>query len=305
MSVTLRQVEIFIGVAQALHFGRAAEAMNISQATVSQEVRRLEVELGLSLFRRSTRSVVLTPAGVAVLEEGRALLEAAASLTDRAKLFRDEYVNRLRVVASPSVVNRLLPQSISRAESALPDLRIEEVAAESGEVAAKVLARGADLGIGRFLTVPPGYQKEKLTDEAFVVALSVDHPLAQSASVQLADLGSLPLLLWGRDQAPEYYDALLELCHIEDFSPLVLVSPPRIVGSRLYLIAEGRAFSLVPESIVPFLPAGVRGIPLARPASLPLEVLYRINDPRDGMTSFLDILRSVARSPSGSTPRAT
>lgn len=294
MSLTLRQVEVFVAVAEALHFGKAAERLSISQATASQEVKRLEVALGLTLLQRSTRSVTLTPAGSAVLAESRKLMTAAASVADRAALFRDEYLGRLRIVASPSVVNLLLPRAMSASEAVMPTIRIEEVSVDSGEVSAEVAARGADIGIGRFLDAPEGYVREALVDERFVVALSDAHPLAGRDSVHLSELHDLPLLLWPREHAPRYHDALLQLCADDGLAPLILVSPPRIVGSRLYLIAEARAFSLVPESTVAFLPPGVRGVQLSRPASLPLEVVHRARDPREHVAAFLDILRSEA-----------
>lgn len=292
MSFTLRQVEVFVAVAEALHFGRAAERLSISQATASQEVRRLEVALGLTLLQRSTRSVRLTPAGDAVLSESRRLMEVAASVADRAALFRDDYLNRLRIVASPSVVNLLLPRSMSAAEVSMPSIRIEEISVESGEVSAKVVSQRADIGIGRFLEAPDGYVRETLLEERFVVALSEAHPLAGRASLHLSELNDLPLLLWPREHAPRYYDALLQLCADDELSPLILVSPPRIVGSRLYLIAEARAFSLVPASTIDFLPPGVLAVPLSRPASLPLEVVHRARDPREHVGAFLDILRA-------------
>ncbi|MGC5076887.1 LysR substrate-binding domain-containing protein [Agrococcus sp. DT81.2] len=294
MGFTLRQAEVFVAVADTLHFGRAAVGLGISQATASQEVRRLEIALGLTLLQRSTRSVTLTPAGAAVLVEARKLLRAAAAVADRAALFRDAYLNRLRIVASPSAVNLLLPRAIKASESVMPTISIEEVAVESGEVSAEVAARGADVGIGRFLEAPEGYVHETLGEEQLFVALSDSHPLAGAAALHLSQLQDLPLLLWPREHAPRYYDALLRLCADDGLTPLVLVSPPRIVGSRLYLIAEARAFSLVPQSTVPFLPAGVQGVELSRPTTLPLEVIRRLRDPREHVASFLDILRTEA-----------
>lgn len=296
MNITLRQVEVFVAVARELHFGNAARKLNVTQATASQEVKRLELTLGLTLLRRSTRSVALTQAGQMILHESEALLAAASRLVDRASLVRDENLGRLRVVASPSVVNRLLPAAISAAETRVPGIRIDEIAVDSGEVASTVAARGADIGIGRFLSTPPGFTHEQIGADEVVAVVSADHPLASSGALSLPDLGDLPLLMWPREQAPEYYDAVVEICRSQGFSPLILVSPPRIVGSRLYLIAESRAFSLVPRSIEAFLPSGVTSVALQIRATLPIEMIYRSNDPRESATAFVGVIRSVAQS---------
>ncbi|WP_411719834.1 LysR substrate-binding domain-containing protein [Mycetocola sp.] len=295
MNVTLRQIEVFVVVARELHFGNAARKLNVTQATASQEVKRLELTLGLRLLQRSTRSVSLTPAGHVILKESEEVLSAASQLVDRATLFRDENLRQLRVAASPSVVNRLLPDAISSAETQIPGVHIEEIAVDSGDVTSTVTLRGADIGIGRFLSTPIGFTHELLGHEELIVVLSTEHHLASGQAVTLPDLGELPLLMWPREQAPRYYDAVLEICRSQDYSPLILVSPPRIVGSRLYLIAESRAFSLVPKSIEAFLPTGVTSVALQDRATLPLEMIYRSNDPRESATAFVSVIRTVAK----------
>lgn len=300
MNITLRQVEVFVAVATELHFGRAAERLHISQATASQEVRRLEVALGLRLFDRSTRSASLTPAGETILIESRALLRSADQLTERARLFQDEHLRRLRVIVSPSVVNRLLPAVMSAAEQRFPEVRIEDVAVETGAVADRVVSDRGDVGIGRFLDAPSGYQKETIAEEELMVAVSDGYALAAPDRIDLSALHDLPLLLWPREQAPRYYDYLMQVCEDRGLTPLILVSPPRIVGSRLYVISESRAFSLVPRSTVPYLPHGLTGVSMVRPATAPLEMIYRTVDPRPAVAPFLELIRETgARIASG------
>lgn len=304
MNMTLRQIEIFLAVAAEMHFARAAESIHISQPTVSQEIKRLERALQVKLFDRTTRAAHLTTAGEALLGEARSLMSAAALLADKALLFSPEHVRKLRVVASPSIVNRLLPDVISQAEREFPELGIEDIPVDTGVVATRLAAEGGDIGLGRFLSTPPGFQKETLARESVMVTLSSTHPLADADSIDLKDLGDLPLLLWTREQNPPYYDALLEICTDRGLSPLILVSPPLIVGARSYLIAEGRAFSLVPQSAATHLSTKLRAIPLKKPATLPLEMLSLKHDPRVIVPRFLDIVRSRAAA-LGTAPGST
>ncbi|MBH0023055.1 LysR family transcriptional regulator [Salinibacterium sp. SWN248] len=294
MKITLRQVEIFVAVADAGHFGRAAEALEISQPTVSQEVSRLERALGVALLDRSGRSATLTQAGEAMATEGRHLLTHANQVVRDVQLFEPSRIRTARVVASPSVVNRLLPAVISRAEQSLSSVRIEDVLVDTGGVSAHLVSEHADIGLGRFLEATEGYESEVIVREQIFVAVSRNHPLANTTDIELPELGDLPLLLWPREQNPAYFDYLLEICTSRGLSPLLLVSPPRIVGSRLYLLSESRAFSLVSAALIGHLPEDLVAIPLAQPATLPLEMQWRANDNRPQLAALRDLIREVA-----------
>ncbi|MFD9596355.1 LysR substrate-binding domain-containing protein [Kitasatospora sp. NPDC059973] len=294
MGFTLRQLEVFLAVADGLHFGRAAERLHISQPTVSQEVARLERAVGVELFDRSRRAVALTPAGEVMAEESARLLGQAAALLARVRLHEEARTGTARIVASPSVMNRLLPAVVSRAERELPALDTAELAVDTGRVSSTLAAELADIGLGRFLDEVPGYRRETLADEPVRVALGRDHPLAGRDAVRLSELRDLPLLLWPREQHPRYYDHVLGLCSEHGVEPPVLVSPPRIVGSRLYLLSQNRAFSLVPRSMTGHLTEEVVTVTLAGRATLPLEMQWRLDDGRPRLAALRELIRQEA-----------
>ncbi|WP_162002368.1 LysR substrate-binding domain-containing protein [Streptomyces sp. CB01881] len=294
MGFTLRQLEVFLAVAGTLHFGRAAERLHISQPTVSQEVARLERTVGVELFDRSRRAVRLTPAGEVMAAESARLLEQAGSLLARVRLHEESRMGTARIVASPSVMNRLLPAVVSRAERELPALEPAELAVDTGHVSTTLAAELADIGLGRFLEDVPGYRREKLADEPVRVAVSRRHPLAGRDGIHLHELRDLPLLLWSREQHPRYYDHVLGLCSARGVEPPVLVSPPRIVGSRLYLLAQNRAFSLVPASMAGHLTEEVVTVRLADRATLPLEMQWRLDDERPRLAALRELIRQEA-----------
>lgn len=294
MGITLRQVEIFVAVADHLHFGRAAEALHISQPTVSQEVGRLEKALKLPLFDRSHRSASLTPAGEVMATEGRLLLAQAEGLVGRVRLYEESRMRQAVVVASPSVINQLLPAVISRAEQVLPQVQISELDVDTGEVSGTLVAEHGDIGLGRFLDDVEGFRKEAIGQEQVFVALSRNHPLAAGAFIDLRALEDLPLLLWPREQNPAYYDYLLKICNERGLSPLILVSPPRIVGSRRYLLSESRAFSLVPASMVGHMSEDLSTLPLETAATLSLEMQWRASDVRPQLKMLRKLIREEA-----------
>jgi len=294
MKFTLRQVEIFLQVASEMHFARAAQALHISQPTVSQEIRRLEKALGVQLFDRTTRGVRLTASGASVIEESKELVALADRLQEKAFLLAPQNTMNLRLVVSPSIVNRLLPAVMSQCEKDLPELKIEDIPVDTGDVTTRLQSERADVGLGRFLSAPFGFRSEVLGHETVVAALSAHHPLAGNLELDLAELGDLPLLLWPRERNPAYYDALLDICSRHGLSPLILVSSPMIAGARSYLITEGRAFSLIPISAARQLSTNLRAIPLKNSSSLPLEMLWREGDPRKVLPQFLDVIRAQA-----------
>lgn len=299
MSVTLRQLQVFVAVARESHFGRAAQSLHCSQPVVSQEIRRLERFLGTSLFDRSTRTVTLTEAGEALLAEARALTTAADAFVARAHRLTDARSRRLRIAVTPSVLDEILPIVLRRAESALPNAELLEVPVETGEVADALLHRDCDVGLGRFVSPPPHHRSELVRTEPVLAALSEKHPLAQRKTIDLAEMGDLPLLLWPREQNPEYYDELMRICGDRGLRPLILVSPPRIVSGRSYLIADGRAFGLIPASTAGRITEGVSVIPLEQPATVPLSMVWLARDPRPVVTEFLALVREVGAELSG------
>jgi len=179
MDLTLRQTEFFSMVAQELHFGRAAERLYVSQSVVSQEIRRLEKNLGVQLFDRSTRSVRLTPAGSQLVDAARTLNDAADNLAAVARRLSDQRMTRLRLGASPSAMDDCVPRVLREAETRFPSLQIEEIPVETGEVSEAIIAGTSDVGIGRFLDPAVGYRIETIGTEPLFAALSAAHPLAQ------------------------------------------------------------------------------------------------------------------------------
>jgi len=294
MKFTLRQIEFFSAVAATKHFGLAAEALFVSQPVVSQEIRRLERNLELALFDRSTRSVELTSAGAALLPLARTLLDASESLGEVATKLAGPAHAGIRLAATPSAMNGLVPKMLRAAEKELPGVSVEEIAVETGEVGSALSSGRADIGIGRYIEAPARFRSELIQQEPVFVALSSTHPLASSDSVHLAELSEIPLLLWPRERNPEYYDRLLDICTRASLDPLVLVSRPRIIGARSYLIAEGRAFGLVPESTARVVVPGITTVPLAQPELLPMSVAWLGDEPRGAVLALVELARRVA-----------
>lgn len=295
MKVSLRQLEIFRAVAAELHFGRAARRLRLSQPTVSKELARLERAWGVELFVRSSGGTALTGEGSELLEQADRVLEAAQHLERAAAAARRRRTSQVRVAASPSVVNRLMPQLLRELERHHPDVEVTEVEVDTGGVTAALDAGAAEVGLGHHVAAPAhGAVRTIGHDELFVIA--AESVVGQGPTVGLDRLADVPLILWPREQSPIYHDAVLEICRSRGLEPLLLTGTSRVSGSRSYLLREGRAFALGPRDFARSESHGVRAAHLSPRAHVPLDLAW-VEPPSPAARTLMARARSLAPSP--------
>lgn len=270
MRFTLRQVEAFLAVAEHEHFGRAAEALRLSQPTVSADLRGLERALGTTLVARSRGGSRLTEAGRAVLPRARDLLDVAARLEEAAHGAPET----IRLAVTPSLVNRLVPELLALLDREPAGLRLEVLTVQTGGVEQAVGSGEADAGLGRYLRQTPGERRVRLGEDPLHV-LSAHGVLDPGRPVRLEELGERDLQLWPREQNPVYFDALLEVCRQRGLEPDLADATPELSGARSYRLRMGETFSLVPSDYALDAPASLSSAPLDPPATVPLEMLAR------------------------------
>ena len=221
MVVELRHLRYFIAVAEELNFSRAAERLHMAQPPVSVAIRQLEQEIGSELFRRSSREVKLTEAGVAMLARARrTLIELDRGITTARRVASGE-LGSLRIGFSWSARFDTLPVigRAFRADHADVELLAEEMwnarmvpALRSGEL---------DIAISLCPEIESDLSYESIRSEQVVALLAADHPRAGQDTVALADLAGESFLLFPRELAPRLHDALLGCCRTAGFEPTV------------------------------------------------------------------------------------
>ncbi|WP_433732806.1 LysR family transcriptional regulator [Nocardia sp. CA-129566] len=186
----LRQLAYFVAVCEELSFSRAAARCYISQSAISHQIARLERDLGVALFERSTRAVVPTDATMRLLPLAKQMLslESAIRATVRTS------GHRIRLAANMSFATRSL-SAIAGARATHPDAEIEFVIKPFRQRITAVADGDCDLALIRGSVDEPGLAVEKLWVEDLVIATSAAHPLAIREQVTLADLSPYPLLL--------------------------------------------------------------------------------------------------------------
>ena len=273
MTMTLRQLAVFDAVAATCHFGRAADLLGISQPTVSTDIRSLERSLGLALFVRSNLGTRLTEAGAALLPSVRAALTSIDAVQHDVDRLRLTEQGILRVAATPSVVNRLLPGALRTLALQASGLRVEVLEVATGGVSDALLSGRADVGLGHLLDKPRDGGAVTIGQDALWV-LTDRGPITPEEPVVLTSMQDRELLIWPRAQHPRYFDFLLRLCRDHGLEPRVFASPSRISGAYSYKLASGEAFSIVPEDFARDAPPRLAGGPIAPAARVPLRMVW-------------------------------
>jgi DNA-binding transcriptional LysR family regulator len=236
--VELRQLEYFVAVAEHLHFGRAAEALSIGQPAVSQQLARLERELGVRLLDRSSRRVRLTPAGSRLLPEARAVLAAVEQARQRVTgSMADQPTTTLRIGSSAGLGDRL-GRVLAELAAADPPVGAELVTAPTRARIERVAAGQLDAAFVRGVSSAPGVELIEVWEDRLLVVLPAGHVLAGRDVVPLSELAALPLRIVGRQANPPLVDLVTSACAAAGVTPALAAHPESVEGV-LAAVASG------------------------------------------------------------------
>ena len=259
----LRRLEYFVAVARHGRFTRAANELWITQSALSQQVRRLEAELGVELLRRSARGVELTAAGEELLPRAEAILAEVGRA--RAALNRHAGVTRGRVrIAATTMDTPGLPAALAAFHRVHPGLQMALRHAPATEIAALVASGAADVGIASLHgPAPAGVDASPLAEHSLRVLLAPGDDLAHDGPVEVGDLRGRPFIL--AEPGTALRETVMAACQEAGFSPVPLfeVSDP---GTVRFLSHAGLGISIVPASWLDQPGPEVAAAALAEPA---------------------------------------
>lgn len=246
----LRQLELFVATAEEGHFGRAAERSNIVQSGLSASIRSLERELGTRLFNRTTRRVELTESGRALLPEARRVLAATASAREAVADVEGLERGTLSLGIMQSLVAVRLPALLARFHSLHPAIDIRLRQAGAGLLLQDVREGRLELAFASFPdeTPPAGLVGHELLNETMTLACAANHPLAEKASVSLADLR-------GEDFVDGHQDWGMRIANDRAFAAAGLDRHVAFeindLQTILDLVADGLGVAILPRSLAP------------------------------------------------------
>jgi DNA-binding transcriptional LysR family regulator len=304
--VELRHLRYFVAVAEELHFRQAAERLHVAQPAVSEQVRKLEEELGVRLFDRSQRSVALTNAGVALLEEARRVLRHAEVAQQAARSAGAEAATRLRIGCLPDSLPASVPRALRHLAISAPRIQVDLTTGSSLRLIEDVRARRLDAVVTSLPAPTKGLRVTALGEEGAVVVLPATHPHAVEASVALERLAPSRLVVLPRDANPAFHNAIVAICHRAGLSPtFVEVAEPR-VEHVLLSVAAGAGLALLPETVTErFAAPGIRFVAFeAHEAAFRSVVLTHPDTDSLATVAFLRALGRTARAAVAQAPTA-
>jgi DNA-binding transcriptional LysR family regulator len=289
-----RLLRPFVVLAEELHFGRAAERLHVTQPALSQQIRRLETQLGVSLFARTRSSVELTEAGEAVLVPARAAVEAGTAAEDTGRAFASGERGELRLGFSPGahyVAQALLAEFGRRR----PQVRVRAQQDNSGALAERVAGGDLELSVG-FCTQPlQGIVRERLVDEPAVLAVADDHRLAHRRQVALAELAEETFAQVDTGDGPGYNNAVASICRGAGFEPR---TPRTSHGPMAWEsgVRSGACVGLTTRSAAASTARGVRLVDVDPSVSFAVDLVRpEGRSSRPAARAFAAMARSLAR----------
>ena len=305
----IRQLRYYVAVAEELNFSRAAGRMYLSQPALSQQIQKLERELGISLFHRTKSHVVLTEAGQVLLEGGRRVLILVEQTTREAREVGGAEGRHLKV-GFPEYANHTpVADALQAFRRRYPYVELEEHETFTLQETLQQIdrLRKGRLDIGFMLRPEEDelLEIEHVLDIELVAALPKDHVLAGRDEISLKELSDERLILFSRSFHPRSYDYVVGCCREAGFEPKVVQrkEPQLYSGPTTYrIVASGIGVGIVARPVV----SGYRQYdvifkPLRDPApSLELVAAWRRDDTSSNLQSFLDIIRELTPSVDGS-----
>jgi len=299
MSIDLKQLKYFLAIAEEKSFSRAAERLHISQPPLSQQIMKLENELGVKLFARTTRTFELTVAGKALMSEAAELLGKMRMTIDTIRQIDRGEVGRLRVGIVGSAMWGPIPSLLEEFQTKFP--RVTWTIHELGPTLQYEALRAKQIDVG-FWREPKldeddlkndNLRQELCFREDVCVAINEHHPLAKQDAIELVDIADEPMLTLALDKSsfPRY---LIQCCVNAGFQPTIFqeASEPQTL---LAMVGAGLGVTLIPETTGRIGWPGVVFLPIrTNPPSANLYITYTTTDDAPVVRAFLNILNPLS-----------
>lgn len=271
----LRHLRYFVAVAEECHFGRAAARLHMAQPPLSQQIRRLEEELGVELLERTTRRVSLTPAGQRYLERCRQILDGVDAAAAEAVRVAAGEIGRVVIGVVGSVTYAVLPTLARQLRQDFPDIDFEFTSEMLTPDQVVALREGTvDLVLMRTPTPAGDLLLRVLRNEQLVVALPAGHPLAARESLRLEELRDEPFVTYPAGHRSVLHDVVAGACQRVGFQPRPAAQVAQ-TSTLLVFVAAGIGVAVLPESGRRLRLEGVEFVPLEDGPSVELAVGWR------------------------------
>ncbi|KAB7706689.1 LysR family transcriptional regulator [Bacillus aerolatus] len=245
----LRHLKYFVAVAEELHFGRAAQRLQMAQPPLSQQIKQLEAELSVLLFSRTKQRVELTKAGEAFLKRTYEILNRVHLACEEAKSIDRGESGQLILAFTGSIAFELLPLLLRSYQEKYPNINIVLRQMTTTEQMEALHESTIHVGLLNIPVESASVHVEMLREEPFIAALPKTHPLAsETEPIDVSRLANEHFIMTPRKAGQSYYDAVISLCQHAGFSPKKTQEAQEL-HTALSFVASGIGISLLPSSI--------------------------------------------------------
>ncbi|MGH8618432.1 MAG: LysR family transcriptional regulator [Burkholderiales bacterium] len=253
----LRQLRYVIAVAEELSFTRAAARLHIAQPALTKQIRRVEDDLQVALFHRTTRAVQVTEAGAVFLERAKRLLGDLDELTRASQRASRGEVGRLVIGFIGTVAFHFFPRLLRDYRAAFPGVEVELVELQNRPLIDALRNERVDVAFMRPFFEDEDIASRQVLDERLLVAVPSGHRFAKRKALSIRELKNEPFVTANRRPAPSIYAFLMSICERAGFHPRV-VQAATDIQTVVGLVAAGMGVAIVTESIKRLGVEGVR-----------------------------------------------
>ena len=289
----LRHLRYFVAVAEQLHFRHAAELVHVAQPALSQQIRQLEEEIGVTLFERSHHKVQLTPAGKAFYENAQRILNQTTQAVEQARKVEYGDAGTIRIGFVSTAAIAILPEAMKKLQAQVPMAEVELKELAAGEQIDGLYRDLIDIGFLHSQLTEDVLETMVVARERLIAAVPASCKLARERRVDIRDLASWTAILPARHGSAGFYE------HVRMAYQAAGVLPERVHHTRLLqtgllLVGAGVGVSLVPES---FKSIHVKGIVYkdlrVEPPLCELVAAWRRDNSSPLLKRFIHSLRSI------------
>lgn len=290
----LRQLRYFLAVAEHLHFTEAAAHLGIAQPPLSQQIRKLEREVGTQLFVRRPRCVELTEAGHLLRERASRIIEDSRQALIEAQNAGRGVTGRLVLGFAGSIVfHPSVAAVVQHYRNAWPSVAISCEESNSVKLLERTETKRVDAALIRTPLQCPSLVVTRLTEEPMLAVLPGGHRLSRRRRVNLAELATESFIFFPRSIGPDLHDAMIGACHAAGFTPQISMESPQI-SSAPNLVATGFGVALVPQSIRQINAEGASFHELeGHPLRTGIALVHRARERAPAVLNFAKAIRAV------------
>jgi DNA-binding transcriptional LysR family regulator len=279
----LRHLNYFLVLAEELHFGRAAERLHISQPPLSRMIQQIENDLGILLFERTKRSVILTPAGLDFLQDAKQMILQMQTVKKRLAIYGQGETGTLRIGYVGAVMHSKLPSLLAMFTKTLPHISLQFEELPNHNLVHELNNGTLDVAFVRTWLHPEKLEEKLILSEPFVAVLPINHSLSNKKIISIKELINEKFITFTRECGPTIFDSFLVMCSNAGFTPQISHHASQL-NSVLRLVESGFGISLLPEQVEQGYALNLKFIPLENvEEAVPLIMLTRKENPNPAL----------------------